>query len=198
MLIFLKFNILSLFSLIFLLFSVISSLHFIILIFSFILLYFSFSLTTVLNHSWLISRYINTWDIRVSILFKQALQSYCFFFIFLVVFNTFFIIPAVRENTGAKLALGIPAETPITLAKEIIDSPHFLQIKPLKPGQNNQKQQCHHYSIFLLEFLNSNSFQLWLFHFVWSLKLELSAVSIEWYLFTFKINKDYIIIFSKS
>ena len=62
----------------------------------------------------------------------QALQSYCFFFIFLVVFNTFFIIPAVRENTGAKLALGIPAETPITLAKEIIDSPPLFADKTVK------------------------------------------------------------------
>ena len=66
----------------------------------------------------------------------------CFFFLFLVISNSFFIIPVVTENTKVKLALAIPAGTPITLAKEIIDTPHLLQIKKLKSCQNNQKEQC--------------------------------------------------------
>ena len=43
----------------------------------------------------------------------------CFFFLFLVTFNSFFIIPVVRENIKVKLGLAIPAGTPITCVKEI-------------------------------------------------------------------------------
>ena len=46
-----------------------------------------------------------------------------FLFEFIVISNTFFIIPLVKENTRLNLALAIPAGTPITLAKEIIDTP---------------------------------------------------------------------------
>ena len=37
--------------------------------------------------------------------------------------NSFFIIPVVKENTRVKCALAVSAETPITLVKEIIDTP---------------------------------------------------------------------------
>ena len=50
-----------------------------------------------------------------------------FFLLFLVISNTFFIIPVTRENTRIKLALAFPARNPITLAKKIID------ISPLVP-----------------------------------------------------------------
>ena len=46
-----------------------------------------------------------------------------FFFLFLVISKTFFIIPVAKENTRVKLTLAIPAGTPITFAKEIIDIP---------------------------------------------------------------------------
>ena len=46
----------------------------------------------------------------------------CFFFLFLVIFKTFFIIPDAKENTRVKPTLAIPAGTPITLPKEIIDT----------------------------------------------------------------------------
>ena len=58
----------------------------------------------------------------VSIIF-----SLCFFFI--IIFNTFSIIPVVKENTRVKLAFAIPGGTPITLAKETID------IHPLVPDK---------------------------------------------------------------
>ena len=59
-------------------------------------------------------------------LFKLLLAStrilLCSYFLFLVVLNNFFIIPVVKENKIVKLALAILAGTPITLAKEIIDT----------------------------------------------------------------------------
>ena len=39
---------------------------------------------------------------------------------FLLIFNSFFIIVVVRENTRLKDALAIPTGTPIALVKEII------------------------------------------------------------------------------
>ena len=45
----------------------------------------------------------------------------CFFFLFRVVFNNFFIIPLIIEN--AKLALAIPTSVPITVTNDAIDIP---------------------------------------------------------------------------
>ena len=60
-------------------------------------------------------------------LFKLLLAStrilLCSYFLFLVVLNNFFIIPVIKENKIVKLAPAILAGTPITLAKEIIDTP---------------------------------------------------------------------------
>ena len=39
--------------------------------------------------------------------------------LFLVIFNSFFIIPVIRENIKVKLALAIPAETPSFADKKI-------------------------------------------------------------------------------
>ena len=62
----------------------------------------------------------------LQMLFKLLLAStrilLCSYFLFLVVLNNFFIIPVVKENKIVKLALAILAGTPITLAKEIIDT----------------------------------------------------------------------------
>ena len=72
------------------------------------------------------SRSINAGDIKVSILFSLLLARIrillCFFFLFLLIFKTFFIIPVAKEHATVKLALAIPAGTTITLAKEIIDT----------------------------------------------------------------------------
>ena len=46
--------------------------------------------------------------------------------------NSFFIIPVVKENRRVKLDLLIPAGTPITLVKEIIDTPPFVAGKTIK------------------------------------------------------------------
>ena len=68
---------------------------------SFFYSYFSLSSTIVLNSSRIISRSINAWDIRDSILRYLLLASetilWCFFFWFLVIFNSFFIIPVFKK-----------------------------------------------------------------------------------------------------
>ena len=46
----------------------------------------------------------------------------CFFFLFLVVFNSFFTITAQFENARLKLALVIPTGTPMTVANDAIET----------------------------------------------------------------------------
>ena len=46
--------------------------------------------------------------------------------------NNFFIIPVAKENTRVKLALAIPAVAPITVLKEIIDTPSLVADKTIK------------------------------------------------------------------
>ena len=52
-----------------------------------------------------------------------------FFFLFLVSFNSFFIIPVVKENTKVRFALIIPAGIPITFVKEILAIPPLVADK---------------------------------------------------------------------
>ena len=56
----------------------------------------------------------------------------CPFFLFLVISKTFFIIPVARENRRVNLALTIPARSPITITKEIIDTPPLVADKTIK------------------------------------------------------------------
>ena len=46
-----------------------------------------------------------------------------FFFLFLVVFNSFFTIPAEIENARPKLALTISTGAPVTVANDAIEMP---------------------------------------------------------------------------
>ena len=52
-----------------------------------------------------------------------------FFFLFLVVFNSFFIIPVEIENARLKLALTIPTGAPITVANDATEMLQLLQTK---------------------------------------------------------------------
>ena len=65
---------------------------------------------------------------------------YCFFFLFLVVFNSFFTNPVVIENARLQLALIIPTGAPITVANDAIE---ILSVATDKTMiyQNNQKKQ---------------------------------------------------------
>ena len=64
----------------------------------------------------------NASDILLSMLFNLLLASItvllCFFFLFLVVFNSFFTNPVVIENARLQLAPIIPAGTPTTVAND--------------------------------------------------------------------------------
>ena len=44
----------------------------------------------------------------------------------------FFIIRVVKENTRVLIALAIPAGTPVTLAKDIIDTPLLVTDRKIK------------------------------------------------------------------
>ena len=51
------------------------------------------------------------------------------------------MISVVKENARLKLALNIPTGAPITVIKEIIDTPPLVADKKLKFCQNNQRQE---------------------------------------------------------
>ena len=71
------------------------------------------------------SLFINASDILLSMLFNLLLASLtfllCFFFLFLVVFNSFFMISVEIENARLKLVLTIPTGTPMTAANDAIE-----------------------------------------------------------------------------
>ena len=54
------------------------------------------------------------------------------FFLFVVVLSNFLIIPMVREKIKVKLALAIPARAPITVVKEIINTPPVVVERTIK------------------------------------------------------------------
>ena len=55
-----------------------------------------------------------------------------FFFLFLVIFNNFLIIPVAREKIKIRLTLAIPTGAPIILVNEIIDTPLLVALKTIK------------------------------------------------------------------
>ena len=55
-----------------------------------------------------------------------------FFFLFLVIFNDFLIIPVVREKIKIRLTLAIATGAPIILVNEIIDTPLLVALKTIK------------------------------------------------------------------
>ena len=67
----------------------------------------------------------------------------CFLLLVLVIFNSFFIIPAEIENARLKLPLIIPIGAPMTVANDTIDMLQLakLQTKRLKTYQKTQKKQ---------------------------------------------------------
>ena len=78
----------------------------------------------------------NALEINVSILLSLLLASIrilsCFFFLFLVVFSNFLIIPVVIEKNKVKLAVAIPAGAPTTPVNEIIDTQPLVALKTIK------------------------------------------------------------------
>ena len=65
-------------------------------------------------------------------LFLVTTRILIFFFLFRVICKTFLIIPVLKKRTRVKLVLDIPAGAPITLAKEIVDTPPLVSDKTIK------------------------------------------------------------------
>ena len=56
----------------------------------------------------------------------------CFFFLFLVVLNNFFVISVAKENTIANPALAIPRGAPTVVAWETIQTPPIVAERAIK------------------------------------------------------------------
>ena len=89
------------------------------------LIFLPSSLIIVIVSSLLISLFINASDILLSMLLNLLLANIaillCFFFLFRVVFNSYFTIPVEIENVRLRLAFSIPTGAPITVANDAIE-----------------------------------------------------------------------------
>ena len=56
----------------------------------------------------------------------------CFFFLFLVVFNSFFTSPVDNENVRLRLATAIPTGVPITVANNAVETLPLVADKTIK------------------------------------------------------------------
>ena len=63
----------------------------------------------------------------------------CFFFFFLVIFNSFFTIPVKTENARLKLALTITTGALITVANDAIEILSVVTDKTINDLTNSQK-----------------------------------------------------------
>ena len=74
--------------------------------------------------SWLILLFINGSYILISMLFNLLLASIAvllrFFFLFLVVFNSYFTIPVRTKNERLKIAFTIPTHAPVKVENDAI------------------------------------------------------------------------------
>ena len=57
----------------------------------------------------------------LNLLLASITILFCFLFLFLVVFNSFFMIPVEVKNARLKLALIIPTGAPMTVANDAIE-----------------------------------------------------------------------------
>ena len=78
----------------------------------------------MIKSSWQISLFNNASDILLSTLFNLLLANIAIllcFFLFLVVFSSYFTIPLEIENARLKLALTIRAGAPVTVKNDAIE-----------------------------------------------------------------------------
>ena len=57
----------------------------------------------------------------LNLLLASITILFCFLFLFLVVFNSFFMIPVEVKNARLKLALIIPSGAPMTVANDALE-----------------------------------------------------------------------------
>ena len=95
----------------------------------FIFSYLTFPFKIEINSSWLISMSVDAWDAEVSMLFSLLLtrtRILSSFFFYFLLYSVFFSIPVVKEKTKVKRALATLTGAPITVVKEIIDTPQLV------------------------------------------------------------------------
>ena len=123
---------------------------------SFSFRYFFSSLIIVIKSSWPISLFINASNILLSMLFHLLLANMtiilCFFFLYLVVFNSFFTIPVKIKITRLKLAFNITPGAPITVANDAIEIIPVVTNKTVNDLSKYSKE-----AIYLLSLLLINS-----------------------------------------
>ena len=74
-------------------------------------------------------------DILLSMLLNLLLDNLrillCFFFLLLVIFNSFFMIPVEIQNATLKFALAVPTGAPITVANDAVEMLSFVTDKKI-------------------------------------------------------------------
>ena len=76
-----------------------------------------------------------------NLLFANITILLCFFFLFPVVFKSFFTIPAEIENARLKLALTFPTGAPITVVNDAIEMPLVVINKTIMTYENTRIRQ---------------------------------------------------------
>ena len=86
----------------------------------------------------------NASDILLSILFNLLLADIkillCFFLLFRVAFNNFFIIPVATKNERTKIALAIPTGAPVKVANDAIEMLPLVADKTIKDLSKQSKK----------------------------------------------------------
>ena len=103
------------------------------------------------------SLFINASDILLSMLFNLLLAGITillyFFFLFLVVFNSFFTISAEIENARLKTALTIPTGTPITVENDAMEILSVVIDKTINDLSKKSNEAIHLLSVLLINSL---------------------------------------------
>ena len=87
---------------------------------------------------------MNASDILLFNLLLASTTILLCFFLFLVIFNSFFMIPVEIKNARLKLALAIPTGAPVTVANDAIEMLPVVTDKTIT-CQNSQKKQYIYY-----------------------------------------------------
>ena len=74
----------------------------------------------------------------------------CFFCLFLVFFNSFFVIPVVIEHTRLKLAIAIPTGASITVANDAIEMLPVITYKTINDLSKYSKEGIYLLSLLLI------------------------------------------------
>ena len=92
-----------------------------------------------------------------TLLLANIIILLCFFFLFRLVFNSFFTIPEDNENVRLRLALPIPTGVPITDANDAIEMLPLVADKTIKDLSKLSKEVIYLLSLLLINSLSLTS-----------------------------------------